>query len=637
LPKGSVRLLRLLPHSDKNSHIQCRLTTFPMLDSASTHPYESLSYVWGSDDNKQPIYVDGDELYITANLHVALSHLRHCFLERILWVDAICINQDDKDEKGRQVQLMAKIYSKASRVIVWLGEEADGSDQALEDIRAAADEEPANSPADETNRNNILTLLERRWFERIWVRGRRPKIQVLQEVAAARHILIKCGPTEIDGYAFCSGLSALNLSYETRPHLLGLIPPIVYLIRGAVFRPRYEGYETNLQDRFSLGIHPLGQLVDMYHTHKATVPLDKVYALLGMSNDNLHVGRLDVNYEAAWGEVFKNLVQFCLSDQMSVSTWDGVEVAVIEARCCILGEVSSVGEDATRHNRQHVEITWEDTPSHFGPEEKQSSRFTFQASAKAVKKGDVVCLLQGASSPTIVRLCDGFSTIIMIAVPLTDDVRQRSASVTAFPMDLLVVWDWDESRRKLQDGEDYEKLISSRKVPKCPVAKCQCWHGLDKTTRLWNFGVLLNRIARYDVAAKNLQKAVEIYRSREGLGSVDETDLGHGFGREADEEGASIDLKDNYGWTPLSRAAESGHEAVVRLLLEKGASIDLKDNYGRTPLSRAAANGHEAVVRLLLEKGASIDLTDNYGWTPLSRAAANGHEAVVRLLLEKGA
>ncbi|KAK0713737.1 heterokaryon incompatibility protein-domain-containing protein, partial [Lasiosphaeria miniovina] len=515
LPKGSVRLLRLSPLSDKNPHIQCRLTNFSMLDSVSTHPYESLSYVWGSDDNKQPIYVDGDELYIMANLYGALSHLRYCFLERILWVDAICINQDDKAEKGRQVQLMAKIYSKASRVIVWLGEKADGSDQALEDIRAAAVKEPANSPADKTNRNNILTLLERRCSERIWV---------LQEVAAARHILIKCGPTEIDGYAFCSGLSALNLSYETRPHLLGLIPPIVYLIRGAVFRPRYEGDETNLQDRFSLGIRPLGQLVDMYHTHKATVPLDKVYALLGMSNDNPHVGGLDVNYEAAWGEVFQNLVQFRLSDQMSVSTWDGVVVAVIEARCCILGEVSSVGEDATRHNRpngdatrhdrQHVEITWEDTPSHFGPEEKQSSRFTFQASAKAVKKGDVVCLLQGASSPTIVRLCDGFSTIIMIAVPLTDDVRQRSASVIAFPIDLLVVWDWDESRRKLQDGEDYEKLISSRKVPKCPVAKCQCLHSLEKTTRLWNFGVLLNRIARYDVAAKNLQKAVEIYRSK---------------------------------------------------------------------------------------------------------------------------
>jgi len=171
LPKGSVRLMRLLPNSDKNSRIECQLMTFSGLDSGSTHPYEAVSYVWGSEDNKKPVYIDGDELYVTANLHVALSHLRHCFVEKILWVDAICINQHDNDEKGRQVQSMAKIYAKASRVIVWLGEAADNSDQALEAIRVAADEQRTIPSIDETNQQAILTLLEREWFKRIWVIG----------------------------------------------------------------------------------------------------------------------------------------------------------------------------------------------------------------------------------------------------------------------------------------------------------------------------------------------------------------------------------------------------------------------------------------------------------------------------------
>ncbi|CAH0055778.1 unnamed protein product [Clonostachys solani] len=92
--------------------------------------------------------------------------------------------------------------------------------------------------------------------------------------------------TEIDGYAFCSGLSALNLSYEINQNLQGIIPPIAYLIRGAVFRPRYEGCETSQSGRFSLDIRPLSELVDMYHTRKATNPLDKIYALLGISSDN---------------------------------------------------------------------------------------------------------------------------------------------------------------------------------------------------------------------------------------------------------------------------------------------------------------------------------------------------------------
>ena len=98
-----------------------------------------------------------------------------------------------------------------------------------------------------------------------------------------------------------------------------------------------------------------------------------------------------------------------------------------------------------------------------------------------------------------------------------------------------------------------------------------------------------------------------------------------------------VDVRDGYGQTPLSRAAEGGHEAVVRLLLEKGAAIESKDDYRRTPLSRAAEGGHEAVVRRLLEKGAAIESKDDYRRTPLSRAAEEGHEAVVQLLLEKGA
>ncbi|KAK3367931.1 heterokaryon incompatibility protein-domain-containing protein, partial [Podospora didyma] len=583
LRKGSVRLLRLLPNSNQNSPIECQLITFSMLDTGSTHPYECLSYVWGSNSNKQPIYVDGCKLHVTANLHAALSHLRHCFLERILWVDAICINQDDNDEKGQQVQLMAKIYAKASRVVVWLGEAADSSDYALEAIRAAADEQLTNFPIDEENRDTILTLLERGWFERIWV---------LQEVAAARHILIKCGPVEMDGYVFCSGLSALNISYETRPHLLGLIPPILYLIRGAVFRPRSEGNETSRQDRFSLNIRPLGQLVDMYHTHKATIRHDKVYALLGMSNDEPSAAGLEANYEDPWREAFRKLVHFCLSDRISVCTWDSMEAAVIEGKGYILGEVSSAGQD--------VNIAWKDAPSYFERRE-QSSCFTLQASAKAAKRGDIVCLLQGALRPTIIRPCDEFSTVVMIAVPLIDnDLKRWSASVTTFPVDLLMVWNWNESQRELQGGEDYGKLISSRGVPECPIADCQCPYGLDKAIRLWNFGLFLNRMERYGGAITNFQRAVEVYGSTVALGSVDRKYLGHGSRKRADEEALRI-MDDLY-------------------IDDKVANIRRKyEEYSQNPLSWAAENGQEAIVRMMIGNGANIEAKGQNSWAPLMR------------------
>ncbi|WAO96059.1 Hypothetical protein NCS54_01372000 [Fusarium falciforme] len=103
------------------------------------------------------------------------------------------------------------------------------------------------------------------------------------------------------------------------------------------------------------------------------------------------------------------------------------------------------------------------------------------------------------------------------------------------------------------------------------------------------------------------------------------------------DRGAHTEAAYNDSRTPLSQAAENGREAVVRLLLDRGAHIEAVDNYGRTPLWWAAAEGHEAIVRLLLDRGAHIEAPDNYGRTPLSRAAEKGREIVVRLLLDRDA
>jgi ankyrin repeat protein len=100
--------------------------------------------------------------------------------------------------------------------------------------------------------------------------------------------------------------------------------------------------------------------------------------------------------------------------------------------------------------------------------------------------------------------------------------------------------------------------------------------------------------------------------------------------------GAEINVKDNFGETPLLLAAYSGYIDVVQLLLDNKAEINSKANDGAIPLHLAAAKGHKDVVELLLANKAEVNAKDNDGWTTLHYAASGGDKDVVELLLAKG-
>lgn len=177
---GNIRLLRLLPHKNPKAPIQCQLFEYPLQElGQGVHLYEALSYVWGSEEGKQHIYIESDDkdddlrrLLVTQNLYTVLLQVRNRFFGRVMWIDAVCINQENNDEKGQQVQSMARIYAYADRVIVWLGEAASDSGEAFEAIRKAARERPVDEDesADVPSQQAIFAVLERPWFQRIWVR-----------------------------------------------------------------------------------------------------------------------------------------------------------------------------------------------------------------------------------------------------------------------------------------------------------------------------------------------------------------------------------------------------------------------------------------------------------------------------------
>ncbi|OCK89082.1 HET-domain-containing protein [Cenococcum geophilum 1.58] len=110
-----IRILELLPSALKWSGIQTSLRAVP-LDHIPV--YEALSYTWGTELPVHRICCNGQNFAIRPNLFHALRRLRYRTKPRLLWIDAICIDQDNTDEKNLQIPLMRNIYMSASQVLV---------------------------------------------------------------------------------------------------------------------------------------------------------------------------------------------------------------------------------------------------------------------------------------------------------------------------------------------------------------------------------------------------------------------------------------------------------------------------------------------------------------------------------------
>ncbi|KAK4465876.1 HET-domain-containing protein [Cladorrhinum samala] len=120
--KGWIRILVIEPSADRHSLVRCSLLHRPIED-LEKEGYEALSYCWGTDKEAiRIIDIDGAIFRVRSPLHAALLRLRQATKPRTIWIDAICINQQDDAERNSQVAQMRDVYSRASQVVVWLGE-----------------------------------------------------------------------------------------------------------------------------------------------------------------------------------------------------------------------------------------------------------------------------------------------------------------------------------------------------------------------------------------------------------------------------------------------------------------------------------------------------------------------------------
>jgi hypothetical protein len=153
----SIRVLRLLPQQT-DGQVRVELAEVSLDDNVE---YEALSYVWGEDSRnpREQILYEGKTLLVTENCMAALLQLRTTDV-RTLWVDAICIDQTSLSERSHQVQLMGEIYSRAQRVVVWLGEGSPCSDAALAWLSVVAREGRATQQPFQARIQAVTTQLE---------------------------------------------------------------------------------------------------------------------------------------------------------------------------------------------------------------------------------------------------------------------------------------------------------------------------------------------------------------------------------------------------------------------------------------------------------------------------------------------
>ena len=109
---GSIRCLKIFKGAG-DGRLRCQLDAYASALEHRGPAYYAISYTWGDRNVKKPVYINGLRVWISANAHAALMDCRSEAEDRLVWIDAICINQDDEAEKNTQVAMMRRIYSQA--------------------------------------------------------------------------------------------------------------------------------------------------------------------------------------------------------------------------------------------------------------------------------------------------------------------------------------------------------------------------------------------------------------------------------------------------------------------------------------------------------------------------------------------
>jgi ankyrin repeat protein len=591
----SFRLLRLC--KSEYGNVRCELI-HAYLDDESLIEYEALSYTWGGTFKAHDIEVDGAIVAVTQNLSLALRSLRNSNTDRILWIDAICIDQDNDKERGHQVRQMGLIYAKAERVVIWLGPATPKTDLALEamsrfekesskyackkwkasdnrwqEIMASVQSPDGNGETTtiREQKKGLEDLMTRSWFDRVWI---------IQEVANARAANVAC-----------STKTVLARTFALFPNLCGFTPSQhCQAILDVMPGPTRENSWWKKS-------HDLNTLLLRFRGSQASDPRDRIYALLGISSDrptkdsaapNFPVPNYENSEVAAVQDAISFLLQLHTGIEGRIYSPAWTLADFLQRLDVLTNETCAQAAEDGSHATVKFLLSSRDADPNFKNKEGQTPLL------RAAKGGheSIVKLLLNTGKVDVNFQDKGGQT------PLLQAAERGYESI----VELL-----------LNTGK--AKANISNEKSQTPFLRA-AQNGHSRVVRLF-----IER-GEADIIVQDMYGRFPLLEASK---NGDKATVEHLLGTGA----CDTDMEDKNSWNSLFTAAITGHEAIVQMLLQA------KDRKSSTISQKAVLQKEKKVAFELLEsyKADSNSRRDSFSQHPLTWAVQSGSAKLVELLI----
>ncbi|KAK0669246.1 ankyrin repeat-containing domain protein [Cercophora samala] len=599
LKTDAIRLIRLL-RGREDEPIRCELfETF--LHQVDGFPYEALSYAWGDAPTSKEIQLCGKKAAVTESLHLALGYLRRPDEDRILWIDALCIDQRNHREKNHQVKQMRLVYANAQNVHIWLGPSTDDIDLLMGlmtqlDRRATKrkncrrnspdawvkqwsvfmkKEGTAETSTKTCRRKALGDLLTRPWFRRVWV---------IQEVFSARSAVISCGSNTIPTRVFVLMPKLMGLEVDAHTQaVLDIMPG--YLRQNSWWKDPTD----------------LCSLLKRFGASKATDPRDNVYALIGIASDAGADGILQPDYSMSLHRVIENTILYLKYRQ--VPSIPGPEPATKWDLKHLLNQLDQIPSQA---------FQWAIRQGNQAAAAALIGRPSFHVNAWHTTRG-----------PPLVFLADkpGYESLFsyLLVLPRVNiNVKDRYGDTA---LNIIALQGHVEMAKLLLDCNDVDVNHKGRGGQTPLGAALMYGHHVIADMLLARPDIDINLPSGNDSFS-----LTPLYLACEDNKST--------FVSKLLDRGAELETPCNEnGSTALWAACSQGHQSIAKTLVVHGAKIDAKDSEGRTPLWMAALANHAYCVRMLLDEKADYGPGASHeNRTVLWKAASMGHTNTVKAL-----